>query len=234
MIASVHVSDVGVLSVPSALRTTPEPASTPGLEYAVKLGAAPLGGRHLSPPHLGRVGMIAFWEDDAALSRYQADHPMDGWHVRLEPVRIHGYHSTRGEGATDTWPGLPAETRPDPGGPAVVLTLARTRISQLPRFARASGWAAQPLPSAWGFLWGTALARPPIVATCSLWDSAASLEAYAYGRGENGHRRAMDSDRAKAFHHEGVFMRFHPYQSAGHLGGRNPLDATLLHTDATP
>lgn len=235
MIASIHVSDVGFRSVVRELRRTPDPASTPGLRYAVKVISAPLGGGLFAPPDPGRVGMIAFWDDDAALSRYLGDDPATGWHVRLDPVQIHGYHATRGSEGADTWPGwpgLPSETRPDPGGPSVVLTLARTRVSQTPRFLRASAWAAKPLASAPGFVWGSALARPPIVATCSLWESAASLEAYAYGRQEDGHRRAMDADRTKAFHHEGVFIRFHPYHSAGHLEGRNPLDAAWLSTQA--
>ena len=33
----------------------------------------------------------------------------------------------------------------------------------------------------------------------------------------------MEVDRAKPFHHEMAFIRFRPYASTGHLGGRNPL-----------
>jgi hypothetical protein len=78
-----------------------------------------------------------------------------------------------------------------------------------------------------GLLWGTALAKPPIVATCSLWASATHAEEYAYASG-GGHRRAMAADRTKPFHQAGVFFRFRPYQSVGHLRGRNPLAESWL------
>ena len=112
-------------------------------------------------------------------------------------------------------------------GPAVVLTLARTRVSQLARFLWASWHAARPLATAPGLLWASALARPPLVATCSLWASAADLGAYAYQTG-GGHGRAMAADRARAFHRAGVFFRFRPYRSEGHLPGRNPLAADWM------
>jgi hypothetical protein len=72
--------------------------------------------------------------------------------------------------------------------------------------------------------------EPPqrhLVATCSLWASATDLEAYAYQAG-GGHSRAMADDRARAFHRAGVFFRFRPYRSAGHLAGRNPLAADWM------
>jgi hypothetical protein len=108
-----------------------------------------------------------------------------------------------------------------------VLTLARTRVTQLPRFLRASARAAAPLAGAPGMIWATALARPPVVATFSLWSSAQAAADYAYLDG-GGHRKAMEADRSKAFHHDGAFVRFLPYQSAGHLEGRNPLRADSM------
>jgi hypothetical protein len=219
MIASIHAWDVGAVSVPGAVWRAP---SASGLRYGVRTLTAPLGGARMAPPTIGRVGMIGFWDDDESVDRFAAT-SAGGWHVRLEPVQIHGY-----QGSSAPWPGLTMETRPDPGGPAVVLTLARTRLTQTARFVRASGWAASALAGAPGFIWGTAMARPPIVATCSLWESASALEAYAYGQAEGGHRRAMAADGAKPFHHEGVFIRFHPYRSEGSLGGRNALDGAWL------
>jgi hypothetical protein len=38
----------------------------------------------------------------------------------------------------------------------------------------------------------------------------------------------MAADRARAFHRAGVFFRFRPYRSAGHLAGRNPLAADWM------
>src|SRR5260370_4431228 len=75
MIASVHVADVGARSALGALRTTPRPASTPGLRHATIALAAPLGGSVRPAPDLGRVGWGAFWDHDDAPDPFQADHP---------------------------------------------------------------------------------------------------------------------------------------------------------------
>src|SRR5439155_1085061 len=77
----------------------------------------------------------------------------------------------RGHGA---WPGLPPDlpaARAVPhDGPVVVLTLGRLRLSQVVRFLRASRPAEKSAVEASGMLWGTAAARPPFVATISLWE----------------------------------------------------------------
>src|SRR4051812_31289169 len=99
MIASVHLADVGARAVPGLLRRRPR--ALPGLRWATVTVAAPLGPRLLPAPQLGRIGLIAAWDDDAALDAFQADDPLAarlaaGWHARLEPMRAFG-----------AWPELP-------------------------------------------------------------------------------------------------------------------------------
>src|SRR5438309_11714444 len=101
MRASVHVADVGVRSALTLTRKSPAPGSIAGLRNAEVAIAAPLGGSVLPRPQLGRAALIGFWDDDEALDRFLAEHPLaarfaSGWHVRLAPLRAHG-----------TWPGLP-------------------------------------------------------------------------------------------------------------------------------
>lgn len=221
MIASVHVADVGPRRAFSVLRKAPSAASTPGLRHANVAGAAPLSASVVPKPQLGRVGLVAFWDDDDALDQFLADHPMaatlaPGWHLRLEPLRASG-----------TWPGLPSDvpTVRDAGddGPAAVLTLGRVRLGQLARFVRTSAKAEGRAVQAPGLTWATGLARPPFVATCSLWESERALAAYAYGTSEPEHRNAISAGEEKPFHHESAFIRFRPYRSQGSLGGKNPL-----------
>ncbi len=240
MIGSIHLADLAIPRAIKALRTAPRPESRPGLRYATAVFASPLGGRALVAPQPRRVGLIALWDDDAALAAFLAADPLaaalaSGWHVRLTPVNAHEYHRARGSDTAGTWPGISDDmTDPTPAdGPAVVLTLARTRPSQVGRFLRASLQAARPLAASPGLLWATALARPPVVATCSLWSSAAALEAYAYGGSRSGHGRAMAADRKRAFHQAGVFVRFRPDRSAGQLHGRNPLPADWMTNPLT-
>src|SRR2546430_2730232 len=101
MIASVHIADVGVRRALNVLRKAPKAASTPGLRKANVAVAAPLRESGLSAPQFGRVALIAFWDTDDALERFERDDPLaralaGGWHVRLEPLRAWG-----------SWPGVP-------------------------------------------------------------------------------------------------------------------------------
>src|SRR5438309_1921487 len=101
-IASVHIADVGVMR---AVRMMRRPRRVAGLISANTAFANPLRDRDGSAPKPmpGRVALVAFWEDDEALTAFVADHPYaagfaEGWWCRLRPVRAHG-----------TWPGLDPE-----------------------------------------------------------------------------------------------------------------------------
>jgi hypothetical protein len=226
MIASVHVADVGKRAALGLLRKVPKPGSIQGLRKANVAVCAPLGTSRLPRPDLGRVGLVAFWDDDAALDAFLSHHPLaarlaGGWHVRLAPLRAFG-----------SWPGLPADTpRPrkvDHDGPAAVLTLGRLRLTQAVRFLRTSAKAEARVVGSPGLTWASGMARPPFVATCSLWESSDALADYAYGADRPAHPDAITEDRRKGFHHESAFIRFRPYASEGRLDGRNPLNERWL------
>ncbi len=227
VVASVHVADVGPLRALRLIRSVPTPGSIDGLRHANLAVAQPLrSGRGLPSLNAGRVGFIGFWDDDAALERFLDGDPLaasfrTGWHARLEPLRAFG-----------NWPGLPddiaRERTTSYAGPAVVLTLGRVRFHRVPQFLRTSKRAEVAAHEAHGMLWGTALARPPFVATCSLWQSTKDLATYAFGRRYPGHPAAIEADRANPFHHQSAFVRFRPYAVAGSLGGTNPLPAGVV------
>jgi hypothetical protein len=226
MIASVHVADVGLRSALAVLRRAPRPAATRGLRHANVALTAPLGGAVLPSPDFGRVGLVAFWDDDDALDGFLAGHPMaatlaSGWHVRLDPLRASG-----------SWPGLPSdvptEREAEQDGPAVVLTLGRLRLTQSVRFFRTSARAEAAVVEAPGLIWASGLARPPFVATCSVWQTAQALSTYAYGQGGPAHAAAIAAHGLKPFHHQSAFIRFRPYGSKGSLDGRNPLTETWM------
>lgn len=228
VVASLHVADLGARGALSVIRRQPTPGSIPGLRHADVAAAAPLSGSFLPTPALGRVGLIAFWDNDDAVDQFLADHPLAatfacGWYTRLEAVRTHG-----------TWPGLntdlPHQRSTNHEGRAVVLTLGRLRLSQTVRFLRTSAKASAAAIGAPGLIWATGLARPPFVSTCSLWESAGAVSAYAYGDDGGAHPRAISTDAAKPFHRESAFVRFRPYGVAGSLSGRNPLRENALAT----
>ena len=179
MIASVHVADVGKGAALGFVRKAPSPEQVPGLRQANVALTAPLSGSVRPKPDLGRVGLVAFWDDDTALDGFLASNPMaeklvDGWRVRLEPLRMHG-----------SWPGvpddIPKQRRVDLAGPAAVLTLARVKAHRVVPFFRTSAKAEGAVLGAPGLIWATGMAKPPFVATCSLWESSDALQDYAYG-----------------------------------------------------
>jgi hypothetical protein len=221
VIASVHVADVGKGAALGFVRKAPSPEQVPGLRHANVALTAPLSGSFRPKPDLGRVGLVAFWDDDAALDQVLASDPTaeklaDGWRVRLEPLRMHG-----------SWPGvpddIPTQRRVELAAPAAVLTLGRVRAHRVVPFFRASAKAEGAVLGAPGLIWATGMAKPPFVATCSLWESSDALQAYAYGGAMPEHPGAIAADHTHPFHHQSAFIRFRPYGSEGKLDGRNPL-----------
>jgi hypothetical protein len=216
VIASVHLADLGVPRALRFLRQTRSARATPGLRYAALTTAAPLSERVLPRPTPARAALIAAWDDDAALDRFLADSPLaeqlrGGWHARLAATHIFG--------AWRALDGLLAEPAPmDDDETAAVLTIGRLRLSQTPRFLRASAGAEGLAKSDPAMLAGAALARPPLVATFSLWRSTREMRAYAGGEAGAGHVAAMREHAAKSFHHESAFIRFRPYRAQGSFG----------------
>lgn len=204
------------------------PGRVAGLLAADAALAAPLRGEGtaMPSPMPGRVGLVAFWQDDDALTAFVAEHPYarrlaGGWWSRIEPLRAYG-----------SWPGLPTDIERSRAvaseGPTVVVTLGRLRLPRTRQFLRASRPAETAALGSPGLLWGTALARPPFVSTVSLWESAGAAATYAYGADPGAHTGAIAADRRKAFHHRSAFVRFRPTHATGELGGRNPLREGLL------
>lgn len=223
MVVSVHIADVGLRRGLGLFRRGRRAFAAPGLRYAEAAARVPLGGK--GPPIAvpGKIAVIASWDDDAAIDRFLAEHPLagrlaGGWHVRLQPKRIFG-----------GWPEMPElpaeEERMDPDEPAVVLTLGRPRVPRLVKFVRTSRPAEALAVEHPAFVTGTALVRPPVsfVATFTLWRSTSQMRDYALGRPDARHLNAIKADRATPFHHHSAFARFRPYASHGSWDGRDPL-----------
>jgi len=226
MIASLHLADVTMGSAVRRLRRPPAPGAVAGLSSCTLATAASLNAIPLPSPDPRRLALVSFWADDAALDSFERDHELGaelvqrGWHTRLDPVR-----------ATGTWPGLdPAlssDRHLDPDGPAVVLTIGRLRLGRALAFVRAGSKAQGRALESPGLIWGAGLARLPVVSSLTIWESSDALRRYAYGApdgdGAQSHVAAMSIDQAKPFHHEGAFIRFRPYATAGQLSGTNPM-----------
>jgi hypothetical protein len=221
VIVSIHIADVGPRAAAEVLLRPPKPGRVPGLTYAETTTIAALEEPLLPPRNFGRVGMIAAWESDETLERFSQLHPVaghlaGGWQVRLQPLRVFG--------AWAGMPGLPAQALPvHDSEPVGVLTLGRLRLFRIAAFRRAAAPAEADAIANPALLAGTGLARPPrLVATFSLWRTAAAMREYAVGA-DGTHRAAVQADRAEPFHHESAFVRFRPYASQGSWDGHDPL-----------
>jgi hypothetical protein len=226
MIATVQLADLGPATTLRAIMRRPKPSDTPGLKAAEVAVFAPLA--LSAPPPIRRAGLIAFWDDVDAFDRFVDSDPIGqrfsgGFQARLRPLRAHG-----------SWPGLPADVPTSRAvqydGPVVVLTLGRLRISQTVRFLRTSRPAERAAAAHDGMIWGSAAARPPFVATLSIWADAQVTAAFAYGRQQPAHSDAISAQERKDFHLQSAFIRFAPTRLEGTLRGSNPLVASDVAT----
>ncbi len=218
-VVSVHIADVGLPKSLGLLRH-PRPSSIPGLLQA-NAGIAATFGTTPARPSPGRVGLIAFWQDDITLEQFEATHPLaaalaSGLVVHARPLRIHG-----------AWPGIgdevPTRRRVEHDGPVLVLTLAKTKFSRFVPFFRASQPAEKAVVRASGNLFASAVLRPPFISSVSLWESSDAAMDYAFGSEQGGHPGAIAAGRVKPFHHQQAFIRLAIDEVRGSLGGHNPL-----------
>ena len=224
MIATVDIADLGVGGTVRSLLRRPKPANVRGLRWADAVVLAQLASKR--PPALRRAGLLAFWDDDDAAQEFRASDPIgrrfaEGFHATLRPLRAFG-----------SWPGLPpdlTDARSVPHeGPVMVLTLGQLRPTQIVRFLRTSRPAERSAKESSGMLWGTASARPPFLATISIWKDSAASMTYAFGRQRPQHSAAIAEQARKDFHRQSAFIRFAPVRIEGSVAGANPIPATIL------
>ncbi len=207
----------------------------PGLRFARRLGTG--RGRAMGlQGDLRRWATFAVWEDDAALddafhaesdvARRWSERSVESWSVRLEPLAAHGRW-----GGTDPFADLDdvaAHRIARKGGPVAVLTRARVPVRHWRAFYRSVPPVEAHLHAQQGLLQAVGVGERPVglLATFSLWRSAADVDAFAYD--DSAHHEVVRATRAGGWFSEELFARFRPYGSTGTWDGVDPLtsDAT--------
>ena len=169
------------------------------------------------------MAVFAEWEDEAALLGFLAQHPFgrklnEGWHVRLEFVRRWGE-------VRELAPLPDAAERLELDEPVVAVTVARMRLTELPRFIRWGRPVERQIrdhPEA--TLAMAAIRLPRTVSTFSIWTSTRAMTGMVFGRDDGEaarrHVEAMTERDRRDFHHEFTTLRFRPLSEHGSWDGR--------------
>ena len=225
---SFHLAVVPVRSSVAAMLRPPSSADVPGLRHAECMTIMRLGAPVASPSRLQlrRLAVFASWDDEAALDSFLQHHQLGrrlaaGWHVRLDFLRRWG--------SVASFDGLPIESGPtDPDEPVVAVTLARMRLTRLPRFLR---WG-RPVETLvrdhpGNTLALAALRMPRTVSTFSIWRTAQEMTDMVGGHSAvdepERHIAAMHERDRKDFHFEFTTLRFRALSEHGEWEGRRHL-----------
>jgi|1186.fasta_scaffold182827_2 hypothetical protein len=223
-LTTLHVWSVPPRAVPAALLRMAADRRplrrTPGVAFAKLLGTG--SGRTFTVRDADprTWALLSVWDDEAAATspavvrrwRRLAD---EEWSVRLRPL------SARGR-----WAGREPFGRPTPqrwDGPVAAVTRARLALRKAPRFWRAVPPVSADLHAGAGLLYALGIGEAPVglQGTFSVWDSAASLNGFAYDRAA--HTEAIRRTAEERWYAEELFARFAVLSAEGTVAGRDPL-----------
>lgn len=225
---SFHLVKTTLTAKWGAMLRPPTMGRVPGLCHAECMGLMVLGAPILSPARmpLRDLAVFAAWDSEGALDDFLADTELGrtletGWHMRMEFLRRWGRVSEFDE--------LPVNAcEAEPSAPVVAVTLARLRLSQVPRFVRWGKPVEELVRDHPGTTLALAAMRPlRTVSTFSVWRSQREMTDMVQGRsavsGSRRHELAMEERGRKDFHHEFTTLRFRPLAERGEWDGRDSI-----------
>ncbi|MGF1656107.1 MAG: hypothetical protein ACFCU3_03915 [Verrucomicrobiales bacterium] len=220
-----HGAKSGFGNTLKSLYFPPTKKRSPGLLHAECMTRMTLGAPIFSTERmqLSQLVMFAAWENHEAIDRYLESTQLGqifskGWHVRMTFLRRWGH--------VDQFAWLPesvGELNLD--APVVAVTLARMRLTEVPRFIR---WG-RPVEEQVRDDPGTSLAiasmrMPRTVSTFTVWRSAKQMLSMVHGHSSvsrsHRHAAAMTERERKDFHFQFTTLRFKPLQEYGNWNGR--------------
>ncbi|MFK7917981.1 MAG: hypothetical protein AB8G14_07880 [Ilumatobacter sp.] len=219
-----HLATTRLVTTAGALLRAP--ANSGGLRGVECLTTMPLGVPIASPARARprHFAMFAAWDHADAVDEFLASTDLGaelahGWHVRMSFVRRWG--------SVAEWGDLPASNgSEDAEAPTAVLTLARLKLNQLPRFAKWGKPVEQLVRDHPATTMALAATRPIRTAvTFSMWRTEREMIEMVHGATDvpapARHAAAMEARRRKDFHREFTTLRFRPLSEHGAWDGRN-------------
>jgi hypothetical protein len=195
----------------------------PGLTFGKLLGTG--SGRTFTPRDADarHWGVLACWDAPAAVDGFERSALVRRWdavaderlRVELRPVASRGRWSRREPF------GRPAPAGPPPPGPVAAVTRARLAPSHALAFWRATPPVVADLHRAGGLVLSFGIGEAPIglQGTFSVWESAAALRRFAYGR--PAHVEAVRRTATERWYAEELFARFAVTRAEGSHRGRS-------------
>lgn len=227
-----HLANTTVGTTLRVLTSPPIASNVHGLLHAECMASMTLGSSIVSPSRmkLRQLAVFAKWEDSNAIDDFLVGTKSgrtlaEGWHVRLEFQRRWGH--------VDEFDGLPESVgEQNPDAPVVAVTVARMKLSQVPRFVRWGKPVEKLVRDHPGITLATAAIRlPRTVSTFSVWKTQRAMIEMVHGTSSipepERHAKAMKERERKDFHHQFTTLRFRPLSEHGEWEGRTNIVPTL-------
>jgi hypothetical protein len=192
----------------------------PGLRFAKLLGTGSGRTFTVTDADPRRWALLTVWDDDAAADAFAGSAVVRRWRrlaeeeftARLRPLASRGRWSRREPF------GRPEPQRWD--GPVAAITRARLVPRKAVRFWRAVPPVSADLHAGPGLRLALGIGEAPVglQGTFSVWESAAALNGFAYGRAP--HAAVVDRTARESWYAEELFARFALLSATGTVGGR--------------
>ena len=219
------LAKTGIGTSLSALYDPPTKAQVPGLIQAECMAKMKLGAPVFSPARmqLHHLAMFAVWESEDSINNFMLNTRLGqqlsaGWHVRMTLLRRWG--------SVKEFDGLPESTgETHPAATVVAVTLARMRLTQIPRFIR---WG-KPVEELVRDHPGSHSNQPPcgcleLFPPFPFGPLRKEMTEMVHGHGKveppERHASAMKERDRKDFHFEFTTLRFKPISEHGTWEGR--------------
>lgn len=220
-----HLAKTSFATTFRALYFPPKATQVPGLNHAECLTKMTLGALMVSPARMQihNLTMFASWQSNEAVDQFFECTALGrelaaGWHVRMEFQRRWG-HISEFSGLSES------VGEQDPEAPLVAVTLARMKLTQVPRFIRRGKPVEKLVRDHPGKTFAMAAMRlPRTVSTFSVWNSLREMTEMVHGKSKvplpKRHADAMVERNRKDFHFEFTTLRFRPLAEHGSWEGR--------------
>ena len=227
-----HLAKTTLRSALEVFWNPPKTENVPGLIHAECMTAMTLGSQIFSPSRMliRQVAVFAQWENEGAINNFLENDNFGrtlakGWHTRLVYLRQWG--------TIDEFV-VPKDIYEldDPNAPVVAVTLARMKLTQVPRFIHWGRPVEKLVRDHPGVSLALAAIRlPRTVSTFSVWKSQKEMVDMVHGRSSvpqpKRHAQAMKERERKDFHFQFTTLRFKPNAEYGSWEGRSNIIPNL-------